>query len=261
MPELHPPGEAMPSSPPAAASCSSRADPDLRASETESRMTDDERFSLLYSLMVRVFGRTEGAARAGGTARHRGLHQRRASSRHPSLKMADASLGLRHTGGRGDGATAFPPLALGASFNPRLARTIGCVIGKEARAASTWRWAAASTWCARCATAGTSNTSPKIPCCPARWGRHGPRHAGGRRARGAQARLAQRQRNQQVLLDAVIDPAAHRESDLLAFQIAIEQSEPGALMGRTTSSTAPMLAAIAPSCRRRSATRWASRAG
>jgi beta-glucosidase len=32
-------------------------------------------------------------------------------------------------------------------------------------------------------------------------------------------------------LDAIIDPVAHRESDLLAFQIAIERSEPGAIMG------------------------------
>ena len=31
-------------------------------------------------------------------------------------------------------------------------------------------------------------------------------------------------------LDAIIDPAAHRESDLLAFQIAIERSQPGAIM-------------------------------
>lgn len=32
-------------------------------------------------------------------------------------------------------------------------------------------------------------------------------------------------------LDAIIDPAAHRESDLLAFEMAIERSEPGAVMG------------------------------
>ena len=31
-------------------------------------------------------------------------------------------------------------------------------------------------------------------------------------------------------LDAVIDPAAHRETDLLAFEIAIERSAPGAIM-------------------------------
>src|SRR5690606_35659305 len=32
------------------------------------------------------------------------------------------------------------------------------------------------------------------------------------------------------VLDARIDPAAHRECDLLAFQIAIERSNPGSLM-------------------------------
>jgi beta-glucosidase len=31
-------------------------------------------------------------------------------------------------------------------------------------------------------------------------------------------------------LDAIVDPAAHRESDLLAFQIAIERSQPGSIM-------------------------------
>ena len=31
-------------------------------------------------------------------------------------------------------------------------------------------------------------------------------------------------------LDAVVDPDAHRESDLLAFQIAIERSQPGSIM-------------------------------
>ena len=31
-------------------------------------------------------------------------------------------------------------------------------------------------------------------------------------------------------LDAVIDPDEHRESDLLAFEIAIERSQPGAVM-------------------------------
>src|SRR5262249_46739517 len=31
-------------------------------------------------------------------------------------------------------------------------------------------------------------------------------------------------------LDAVIDPDAHRESDLLAFEIAIERAQPGAVM-------------------------------
>ncbi|WP_197524045.1 beta-glucosidase family protein [Cupriavidus sp. USMAHM13] len=236
MPELHPPGrEAMPSSPPAAASCSSRADPDLRASETESRMTDDERFSLLYSLMVRVFGRTEREPRvpaelpviAGYTSGVPRLGI-------PSLKMADASLGLRHTGGQGDGATAFPAgLALGASFNPALARTIGCVIGKEARARGF-----------NVALGGGINLVREV-----RNGRNfeyvsedpllsglvGAGMVRGTQEEGVLAVLKHVSLNasetNKFFLDAVIDPAAHRESDLLAFQIAIEQSEPGALMG------------------------------
>jgi beta-glucosidase len=36
------------------------------------------------------------------------------------------------------------------------------------------------------------------------------------------------------LADAIIDPAAHRESDLLAFEIAIERAQPGAVMSVTT---------------------------
>jgi beta-glucosidase len=31
-------------------------------------------------------------------------------------------------------------------------------------------------------------------------------------------------------LDAIMDPVAHRKSDLLAFQIAIERSQPGSIM-------------------------------
>jgi beta-glucosidase len=52
-------------------------------------------------------------------------------------------------------------------------------------------------------------------------------------------------------LDAVIEPTAHRESDLLAFQISIERAEPGSLMcaynkvnGAYCSGNEPVLSAI-----------------
>ena len=38
------------------------------------------------------------------------------------------------------------------------------------------------------------------------------------------------QETDRVVLDARIDPAAMRESDLLAFEIAIERGRPGAVM-------------------------------
>jgi beta-glucosidase len=48
--------------------------------------------------------------------------------------------------------------------------------------------------------------------------------------------------------DAVVDPAAHRESDLLAFELAIERSQPGSVMtgynkvnGEAAGGNAPLL--------------------
>jgi beta-glucosidase len=54
----------------------------------------------------------------------------------PALQMSDASMGVTNPGyaGRADTATAMPAcIALGASFNPELARASGAAIGREAR--------------------------------------------------------------------------------------------------------------------------------
>lgn len=96
-------------------------DHDARAAEVESRMTDDERFSLLIGVMGALAmnprrdpripddvamsaGYTPGVERLGV----------------PALRMSDASLGVTNPGYRpGDTATALPAsIALGASFNP-----------------------------------------------------------------------------------------------------------------------------------------------
>ncbi|HEY1389559.1 MAG TPA: glycoside hydrolase family 3 N-terminal domain-containing protein, partial [Ktedonobacterales bacterium] len=110
--------------------------PDERARETEEQMTDDERFALLVSVMgtnpvlpVRdkripadvpmSAGYVPGVPRLGV----------------PALLMSDASLGVTNPGYReGDTATALPAgIALGASFNPALARQSGEMLGQEAR--------------------------------------------------------------------------------------------------------------------------------
>ena len=104
------------------------SDPDLRAAEIESQMTDDERFSFI----VGVMGASEMwplrderippgvpmcAAYVPGIPRL-GV---------PALLMSDAGLGVTNPGyRRGDTATALPAgLALAASFNPELARAAG----------------------------------------------------------------------------------------------------------------------------------------
>src|SRR5262249_23415205 len=112
---------------------------DLRAREVEEEMTDDERFSLIISLLGAVpslgvprderipedvtnisAGYTPGVPRLGI----------------PALQASDASMGVTNPGYRPDdpGATAFPAsILIGASFNPSLAREGGAAIGREAR--------------------------------------------------------------------------------------------------------------------------------
>ena len=86
----------------------------------------------------------------------------------PPLLMSDASLGVTNPGYReGDTATALPAgIALGASFNPALARESGAMVGREARSRGLQRacWPAASTSRATRATGATSSTSPRTRC-------------------------------------------------------------------------------------------------
>ncbi|MCY0854094.1 beta-glucosidase family protein [Cupriavidus sp. D39] len=210
-------------------------DPDQRARDTEARMTDDERFSMLYSLMVRVFGRSTREPRvppelpviAGYT---RGVPRLDI----PALRLADASLGLRHTGGPDDVATAFPAgLAFGASFNPELVRVVGSLIGKEARARDFNVALGGGINLVRDVRNGRN--FEYISEDPLLSGLMGAAMVCGTQEQGVIAVLKHVSLNatetNKFFLDAIIDPAAHRESDLLAFQIAIEKSEPGALMG------------------------------
>jgi beta-glucosidase len=211
---------------------------DQRARETEQKMTDDERFSLIISLLGPVpslgvprdkripesmkntsAGYTPGIARLGI----------------PALQSSDASMGVTNPGYRPDdkGATAFPAsILVGSSFNPRLAREGGVAIGREARMRGF-----------NIQLAGGINLARDV-----RNGRNfeyygeDPWHSalfGAEAVNGIQSQqvistlkhytLNNNETNRHWL-DAIIDPAAHRESDLLAFQIAIERSQPGSIM-------------------------------
>ena len=219
---------------PAAASVAPADCPDARARETEARMTDDERFSLLYSLMVRVFGRTGREPRvpadlpviAGYVPGVPRLGV-------PALKLADASLGLRHTETADERATAFPAgLALGATFDPALARTMGAAIGKEARARGFNVALGGGINLVRDVRNGRN--FEYVSEDPLLSGRIGGGVVAGTQREGVIALLKHVSLNasetNKFFLNAVIDPDAHRESDLLAFQIAIEAGDPGALM-------------------------------
>lgn len=153
----------------------------------------------------------------------------------PRLTETDASLGVVNPAGLRDGdrATAFPAtLALAATFDPSLAERQGAAIGQEA-------WAQGFN-----VLLGGGMDLTRDP----RNGRNfeylgeDPLLAGlmaGAAVRGTQSQfvistlkhyvLNANERNR-TTLDARIERAALRESDLLAFELAIEQARPGAIM-------------------------------
>jgi beta-glucosidase len=210
---------------------------DIRARETEQQMTDDERFSLLISILGNVRG---GAVPPDPRVAHlknpsAGWTPGIPRLGIPDLQSSDASMGITNPGYRPDdpGATAFPAsIVVGSSFNPELAREGGVAIALEARSRGF-----------NIMLAGGMNLTREV--------RNGRNFEYYGEDPWLSAVLAAEQVNgiqsQQVIstlkhytlnanetnrhwLDAIIDPVAHRESDLLAFQIAIERSQPGAIM-------------------------------
>lgn len=218
------------------------ASPDDRARATEAQMTDDERFGLIHSLMVFVL-KTE----AGGFVQTRdprvpahvpqlaGWVRGVPRLGVPDLLLTDAGLGITNpsSGRRGDQATAFPSAQmLAATFNPQLAHEGGVILGREARARNFNVVLGGGINLARDPRHGRNfeyfSEDPLLSALMA-----------AEQVRGIQAQnvigiLKHVSMNSQEInkwfLDARIDPAAHREAELLGFQIGIERSNPGSLM-------------------------------
>ena len=152
----------------------------------------------------------------------------------PALLMSDASLGVTNPGYReGDTATALPAgIALGASFNPALARESGGMLGREARSRGFNVQLAGGINLARDPRNGRNfeylSEDPLLSAVLA------AESINGIQAEGVISTTKHFSLNcnetNRHWLDAIIDPAAHRESDLLAFEIAIERSQPGSVM-------------------------------
>jgi beta-glucosidase len=210
-------------------------DADGRARATEARMTDDERFSLLVSVMganAVIPTRDEripddvpmGAGYVPGVERL-GV---------PALLMSDASLGVTNPGYRpGDTATALPAaIALGASFNPALARASGAMVGREARSRGFNVMLAGGINLARDPRNGRNfeylSEDPLVS------GVLAAESIAGIQGEGVISTIKHFSLNcnetNRHWLDAIVDPAAHRESDLLAFEIAVERAGPGSVM-------------------------------
>ncbi|MEZ0496124.1 glycoside hydrolase family 3 C-terminal domain-containing protein [Sphingomonas sp. IW22] len=202
-----------------------------RAQTLVARMTLDEKIALLHGLfppmadgktpneLIPSAGHIDGVPRLGV----------------PLVRESDASLGVANQveQRKGDVATALPSsLATAASFDPEIARAGGAMIGSEARAKRF-----------NVLLAGGVNLT-RDP-----WNGRNFEYMGGDPLLSgtmAGAQIAGVQSNRivstvkhfalnaqetgRMVLDARIDEAAFRMSDLLAFQIAIEKGRPGSVM-------------------------------
>jgi beta-glucosidase len=153
----------------------------------------------------------------------------------PTLRESDASLGVANQveQRKGDVATALPAsLATAASFDPQVAYAGGAMIGSEARAKRF-----------NVLLAGGVNLT-RDP-----WGGRDFEYLGedpllagildGAHIKGVQSNhivstikhyALNSQETGRMVADAKMDWTAQRESDLLAFKIAIEQGRPGSVM-------------------------------
>jgi beta-glucosidase len=212
---------------------------DARALEVEQQMTDDERFSLIISIMGNVPGSITGDrdARIPPEVGNMSAGYTPGIPRLgiPAIQSSDASMGVTNPGYRPDdeGATAFPALiALGSSFNPELVREGGRAIAHEARARGFNVQLAGGCNLARDPRNGRNfeyfSEDPWLSAVLA------AEQVNGIQSEGVVSTLKHFTLNcnetNRHWLDAIIDPDAHRESDLLTFQMAIERSQPGSIM-------------------------------
>jgi beta-glucosidase len=205
-------------------------DADARAELLVAELTLDEMISLVHGPMPALMESPPADAAMGagyipGVARL-GI---------PALNETDASLGV--TNPRkvrpGDGATALPSgLALASGWDAELAYRAGAMVGSEARDKGF-----------NVLLGGGANLT-REPRCGRNFEYLGedPLLAGtlaGEAIRGAQSNhivctlkhfALNDQETCRHVVDARIDEAALRESDLLAFQIAIERGDPGSVM-------------------------------
>jgi beta-glucosidase len=210
---------------------------DRWAAETEAKMTDDERFSIIHGFMalkIPGFGDDKapwpadvvpGAGYIPGVPRL-GV---------PSLRETDASLGVTNPFGvrKDDTATALPAgLALGATFNPDLAYRGGRLVAQEARARGFNVLLGGGINLTRDPRNGRNfeyiSEDPLLSGTMGAAAIRGTQDAGVI-STAKHFALNSNETNRHTW-NAVIDEAAHRESDLLAFQIAVEAGRPGSIM-------------------------------
>ncbi|ESQ91484.1 beta-glucosidase [Asticcacaulis sp. AC460] len=207
---------------------------DERASLLEQELTLDERIGLVHGPMALPFFFKDGKLPDGAMAAA-GYIPGIPRLGIPAQRESDASLGVTNPMGvrPGDFATALPSsLALAATFNPQIAYDGGAVVGLEARVKGINVQLAGGVNLARDPRNGRNFE----------YAGEDPLLAGtlvGESIRGIQSQnvvstikhyALNGQETGRNVANSVIGEQALRESDLLAFQIAIEKGQPGSVM-------------------------------
>jgi beta-glucosidase len=206
---------------------------EARAATTVRRMTADEKVVLTHGIMALPY-RIDLSAMPADVVLGAGYVEGIARLDIPSLKETDASLGVSYvSGARKDGATALPSgLAQAASWNPDLLYRGGAMIGSEARAKGFSVLLAGGANLMRDPRNG--RTFEYLAEDPLLTGM-----LVGAAIRGIQSNnmistikhfAFNGQETGRKAVDSRISEPAARESDLLAFQIGIEQGQPLSVM-------------------------------
>ena len=206
--------------------------PTERAEQTLSRMSQSEKLTLTHGVLGAPWG---GMPKPAGSIGSAGYVPGVPRLGIPALQETDAELGVANPGNirPGDTATAMPSdLALASTFDLAIARRQGEAVGAEARARGFNVLLGGAANLIRDPRGGRDfeyfSEDPLLTGLMA-----------GAAIDGAQSRhiistikhfALNDQETDRVVLDARIDPAAARESDLLAFEIGIEQGRPGSVM-------------------------------
>lgn len=208
--------------------------PQQRAKLLLAAMTFDEKVALLHGPMAMPLGPTMPMPK--GAIGSAGYIPGNARLGIPAQQESDASLGVTNpmlVRGAADMSTALPSgLALAATFDPAIARAGGVMVGTEARAKGLNVQLAGGANLARDPRNGRNfeylGEDPLLA------GILAGESVAGIQSTGMVSTIKHFAINDQEhnrnTVDAVIGEAALRESDLLAFEIAIERGKPGSVM-------------------------------
>jgi beta-glucosidase len=206
--------------------------PARRAQMALDQMTEQEKLSLVHGVIAAPWG---GKPKPDGSIGSAGYVPGIPRLGIPALQETDAELGVANPGDvrPGDTATAMPSdLALASTWDPELARLQGKSVAIEARAKGFNVLLGGAANLIRDPRGGRNfeyfSEDPLLTGIMA-----------GSLIEGVQSRhvistikhfALNAQETDRVVLNARIDTAATRESDLLAFEITIERGRPGSVM-------------------------------